>query len=53
MVKMVECKSCKRRVVEYARLCPYCGQKNPTMNMGVAVLMTTGFMVFVVWLLVG
>lgn len=50
---MVECKSCKSKVAQYARTCPYCGQKNPTINMGVAVLMIMGFTVFVAWLLVG
>jgi RNA polymerase subunit RPABC4/transcription elongation factor Spt4 len=34
MSKIVKCKSCKKEVAKGAKLCPHCGQKNPTVNMG-------------------
>ena len=43
MSKLVECKTCKKEVAKGAKVCPHCGQKNPTiktkdMLIGFAVL---------------
>jgi len=43
MSKLVECKSCNKEVAKGAKVCPHCGQKNPTvktkdMLIGFAVL---------------
>lgn len=43
MGKIVECKTCKKEVAKGAKVCPHCGQKNPTMKtkdmlIGIAVI---------------
>ena len=53
MAKMVDCKSCKKEVAQYARTCPHCGQKNPTINMLVATLIFFGIPVLIAWLILG
>jgi RNA polymerase subunit RPABC4/transcription elongation factor Spt4 len=45
MSKLVECKSCKKEIAKGAKVCPHCGQKNPTVNMLQTFL---GFVILVV-----
>ena len=53
MANMVKCKSCSKKIAQYARACPLCGQKNPTINTGVGVLIILGIAVGVTYWLVG
>jgi hypothetical protein len=42
MGNLVECKTCKHQVDEFAKSCPSCGAKNPGMNTAKGCLLMTG-----------
>ena len=42
MAKLVACKTCKKEVAKNAKVCPHCGQKNPTVNYGAGFAVSWG-----------
>lgn len=53
MAKLVACKACKKEIAQYARTCPHCGQKNPTVNLGVVFLVFVALVLVAYFLIFG